>query len=192
MSRRIQVGLVFGAVLLVVIVALTIAYFWFGVFRSDRAVDLWLLVAWALVVVVWAYVLYTRVKTREELVRRFYLSNMGAYNHELGYVSFRQAAPDNDAFQFVSFAADSLAIMSYGFDVAEAPWDFEPRYVITTSVLHYHLLDDDEDAGAVVDRWEGTLLRVVTPGDESSYEKLGTYRNARELSLLLEEEGVFL
>ena len=192
MGERIQVGPIIGAVLLAAIVGLTVAYFWFGVFRSDQGLDLWLLVAWAIVIIVWVLVLRNRSRTREEMVRRFYLSPQGVYNYELGFAPLSQAAPSREAFEFVTFAADSLAAMSYGFEVANAPDDFAPTLVITTTVLDYHLLDDEEEGGAVVDRWEGTLLRMVEPGDESTYETLGSYRNARELSLLLEEQDVFL
>ena len=96
-----------------------------------------------------------------------------------------------DVLVLVTFAADSLAKMAYGYDVAELPADFVPKIVITTNTLRYHSPDNDEENGVVIDKWEGQVLRIAVPGDESTYELLGTYRNARELAYLLDENGAF-
>ena len=59
-------------------------------------------------------------------------------------------------------------------------------------VLRFHKIEDDEDGGAVIDEWKGSLLRIGVAGDESTYEVVGPYENARQLARLLGENGVFL
>ena len=192
MGKYVSPGMVLGTVLLVAVAGLTIAYLGFGVFRSDQGFDLWLLLAWIAVIVVFVLALRARSRTREELARRFFLSDDGVYNNELGYAPLPQANGDDIAFQIVSFAVDSLATMSYGFEVVDQPEGFDPKMVITTKVLEYHWPEGaDKSDGVVIDRWEGSLLRIVKNGGQPSFETLGTYRNARELALLLEGSGMF-
>ena len=192
-GRHISSGMILGTVLLVAAAVLTVAYLGFGVFRDDHGFDTWLLLVWVAVIVAFVVILFRRTRTREMLTRRFFLSEDGIYNFELGYAPLPEAIGDNLAFQVVSFAVDSLAAMSYGFEVVEQPQDFEPEMVITTTVLDFHWPEDaDENDGAVIDRWEGSLLRIVKPGDWSACETIGTYRNARELALLLEDSGMLL
>ena len=192
MGKHIRIGTIVGAVLLVAIVALTIAYVGFGVFKGTNHFIIWLLLGWAVLIAVLSFVLYHRSSTREEIIRRFYLSDEGVFNYELGYASYDQAVDQNEAAQFVAFAVDSLASMSYGFETTEPPEDFTPKYVITTNTLLYHWPNNDKESVVVIDRWEGKLLRVVTPDDESSYETIGSFRNGRELASLLEKQDIFL
>lgn len=192
MGKGVRAGIVVEAIVLVVALALSIAYLNLGLFRGDRGFDLWLIILWVLVAAVALFILWQRSLTREEMVRRFYVSDEGVYNHEIGYAPISQIAPDADAYEFVSFAADSLAEMSYGFEVADPPEDFKPTVMISTRLLRYRKPADDEDGGAVVDQWKGSLYLVETPGDEKTYKSAGTYENARELAQLLEDNGLFL
>lgn len=192
MGKGVRIGIVVEAVVLIVAIALSIAYFQTGLFKSDKGLDIWLLILWVLVAAVLLVVLWWRSTTREEMVRRFYLSESGVYNHEIGYAPFDRIAPDMDSYEFVAFAADSLAEMSYGFEVADVPDDFKPTRLILTRVLHFHRSEDGEEGGAVVDQWEGSLVSVENPSDEKTFKELGTYKNARELARLLEDDGLFL
>ena len=191
MKRRIRIEWIVATVVLVAAVAWTIAYFVWGVFRTDNGINLALVALWVAAAAVLLLLLFQRSGEREEMVRRFYVSDDGVYNYELGYAPFSHVERGEDAIMFATFAADSLAEMSYGFDVAELPEAFEPKLIITTNTLRFHRPDGDEEGGVVIDSWEGQLLRIVTPGDESNCETLGSYRNARELAYLLEESGAF-
>ena len=195
MGKGVRVGIIVEIVVLVIAVALSVAYFQMGLFRSDKGFDIWLLILWVLVAAVLLFVLWWRSLTREEMVRRFYLSPDGVYNHEIGYAPLERIAATNDAFQFVSFAAESLATMSYGFEVADTPEDFKPNLIISTRSFHFHKIDEEaeaEDGAVVIDQWKGSLMSVGTPGDEKTYTELGTFENARELARLLEDNGAFL
>ncbi|GEM_PF-2897847 len=183
---------VVGIIALVVIAGLLVVYFSFGVFRGDRGINLLLMLLWVVLVILMIVVLQRRVLKREEIVRRFYLSKDGIYNNEMGYALFPHVDRGDDMLQFVLFAANSLVEMSYGFKMADPPDDFQPTLIITTEKLRFHRPEGVEEGGAVIDEWKGTLLRIVTPGDEGSYELLGTYGNARELAFLLEEHEAFL
>ena len=190
MGRYVSPGMILGTVLLVAVAALTIAYLGFGVFRGEDGFILWLLLAWVAVIVVFVVALRMRSRTREELARRFFLSEGGIYNHELGYAPLPDADGGDAALRIVSFAVDSLATMSYGFEVVDRPQDFEPKLVIATTALEYHWTGGAGEGGVVIDRWEGSLLRIAKPGDESSLETIGTYRNACDLAELLEGSGM--
>ena len=192
MGKGVRVGIIVEAIVLVAAIALSIAYFRMGLFRSDKGFDIWLLIVWVLVAAILLFILWSRSLTREEMVRRFYLSDEGVYNHEIGYAPLSRIAADNDAYQFVSFAADSLTTMSYGFEVADVPDDFRPKFIISTNSFLFHSSGEDEDGGAVIDQWKGSLIRVGVPGDEASYTELGSYENVRELARLLEDNGAFL
>ena len=192
MGKGVRIGIIVEAIVLVAAIILSLAYFRMGLFRSDKGFDIWLLIVWVLVAAILLFILWSRSLTREELVRRFYLSDEGVYNHEIGYAPLSRIAADNDAYQFVSFAADSLTTMSYGFEVADVPDDFRPKFIISTNSFQFHNSGDDEDGGAVIDQWKGSLTRVGVPGDEASYTDLGSYENVRELARLLEDNGAFL
>ena len=192
MGKGVRIGIIVEAIVLVAAIALSIAYFRMGLFRSDKGFDIWLLIVWVLVAAILLFILWSRSLTREEMVRRFYLSDEGVYNHEIGYAPLSRIAADNDAYQFVSFAADSLTTMSYGFEVADVPDDFRPKFIISTNSFQFHNSGEDDDSGAVIDQWKGSLTRVGVPGDEASYTDLGSYENVRELARLLEDNGAFL
>ena len=192
MGKGVRIGIIVEAIVLVAAIILSLAYFRMGLFRSDKGFDIWLLIVWVLVAAILLFILWSRSLTREELVRRFYLSDEGVYNHEIGYAPLSRIAADNDAYQFVSFAADSLTTMSYGFEVADVPDDFRPKFIISTNSFLFHSSGEDEDGGAVIDQWKGSLIRVGVPGDEASYTELGSYENVRELARLLEDNGAFL
>lgn len=191
MRKRTRIEWVVGVVVIVAAIIWTIAYYALGAFRSDNGVNLVLVALWVAAAIVLLLLLLKYSRTREEMVRRFYVSDEGIYNHELGYVPFSHIEGGEDVLVLVTFAADSLAKMAYGYDVAELPADFVPKIVITTNTLRYHSPDNDEENGVVIDKWEGQVLRIAVPGDESTYELLGTYRNARELAYLLDENGAF-
>lgn len=191
MGKGVRVGIIVEAIVLVAAVALSIFYFRFGLFRTDHGVDIWLIIVWVLVAAVLLLVLWWRSQTREEMVRRFYLSDKGIYNHEIGYAPFSRVAASGDAYEFVSFAADSLTTMSYGFDVADRPEDFKPTLVISTRAFRFHQSGEGDEAGAVIDQWKGSLLSVGIPGDEKTYTEIGSYENIKELAHLLEENDVF-
>lgn len=190
MGKSVRVGIIVEVIVLVVAVALSFFYFQFGLFRRDHGIDIWLIILWVFVAAVLLFVLWWRSQTREEMVRRFYLSSEGIYNHELGYAPLARVAASGDAFEFVSFAADSLVTMSYGFEVADKPDDFRPTLVISTRAFNFHQLEGDD--GAVVDQWKGALLEVGVPGDEKTYVEIGTYENTKELARLLEDNNVFV
>ena len=192
MGKGVRVGIVVEAIVLVAAIVLSFAYFRMGLFKSDKGFDIWLLIVWVLVAAILLFILWSRSLTREEMVRRFYLSDEGIYNHEIGYAPLSRIAADNDAYQFVSFAADSLTTMSYGFEVADVPDDFRPKFIISTNSFLFHSSGEEEDGGAVIDQWKGSLIRVGVPGDEASYTELGSYENVRELARLLEDNGAFL
>ena len=193
MNGTVRASVVVEIVVLLAAVGLTVAYFFFNLTRSDRGLTLILIALWVLVAALAPIALSRKNETREEIIRRFYLSEEGIYNHEIGYASFDRAVSSNDAYEFVSFAADSLAEMSYGFEDVDPPDDFKPIFVISTYPFHCHKPEDaEEDDGAITDSWQGALLSVEDPEDESTYKELGTYGDARELAVLLEENGVFL
>lgn len=192
MGKGVRVGIIVEAIVLVAAIVLSFAYFRMGLFRSDKGFDIWLLIVWVLVAAILLFILWSRSLKREEMVRRFYLSDEGIYNHEIGYAPLSRIAADNDAYQFVSFAADSLTTMSYGFEVADVPDDFRPKFIISTNSFLFHSSGEDEDGGAVIDQWKGSLIRVGVPGDEASYTELGSYENVRELARLLEDNDAFL
>ena len=190
MRKRTRIEWIVGVAVIVAAIVWTIAYCALGAFRSDNGVDLALVVLWVAAAIVLLLLLVQRSRMREEMVRRFYISDEGVYNHELGYVPFSRIEGGEDVMVLVTFAADSLAKMSYGYEVAELPADFVPKVAITTTTLRFHSPDNDVENGVVIDKWEGQLLRIPVPGDESTYELLGTYRNACELGYLLEENEV--
>lgn len=145
-------------------------------------------IAFLLMCVVWYLTLQ-----REVLVRRFFLSRDWVYNHEIGYAPISMVVGEAGAYDFVAFAADALAMMAYGFDVAEAPNDFEPILVIDSVVFLFHLSGDEEgeeDDGVVVDEWRGVLRRVSRrPIGKHRYATIAEFDNAGELARLLDEEG---
>ena len=184
MRKQSIAGLVIVILLLLAAIIYTLCYAYFRLFVIDHWRNILVLVLWAAVAVVAVAWFVNSSKTREELLRRYYLSHEWVYNHEIGYARLSQAVPDGDAYEFVSFAADSLVEMSYGFDVAEAPDNFEPEFMVSTTNFQVRRTGD----GAVVSRWQGSLHRVVSDpnGTRGTYE-IAEFKNAAELAQLLEQ-----
>ena len=184
MRKQAFASLVLGIILLVAALAYTICYAYFHLYVIDHWRNIVVIVLWALAAAVLAIAFVERSHTREELIRRYYLSPEWIYNYEIGYARLSQAVPSGDAYEFVSFAADSLVEMSYGFEVAEAPTDFEPEFMVSTTTFKVRHTGD----GAVVSVWKGSLHRVVSDadGNRGTYE-IGSFENAAELARLLEQ-----
>ncbi|MGI6221723.1 MAG: hypothetical protein ACOYIP_07675 [Coriobacteriales bacterium] len=185
MGRRTRVYSILFA-LLVVIAVLLILYFGLKIFYFDRGVNLWLLILAAAVVACGAFILGYRDLKREQMIRRLYLSDEGIYNFEIGYVPISRIEGSDDFLQLVMFAATSLVEMSYGFEVAGLPDDFEPSLMIATERLRFHR-PEGEDGYAVIDQWKGSLVRISSLHGEGEQEVLGTFGNAKDLSLLLDD-----
>ena len=137
--------------------------------------------------------LWQRTLYRESLVRRFFVSPHWVYNAEIGFAPIGQVTDSGDSFGFVTFAAETLANMSYGFDVAQAPNSFDPKLVIDSHVFHVHNASEDPEDSIVVDKWWGMLHKVVGSDAEGRpvLEGIGTFSNAGELARLLDDSGVF-
>lgn len=197
MGKGLRSAIIVEAVVLVFALLFSVYYFMRGMYRPGHAMDVLLIVAWVLVAAAGLFIFWQRSLLREEMIRRFYLSKDWVYNHEIGYAPLKQVMPDGDAYGFVTFAADSLAHMSYGFEVADTPSDFVPELLISSDTFRFHLSgdgepDSDDDASAVIDQWEGTLQLAHPDGNGGhTYTELGTYSNARELARLLEDNGAF-
>ena len=194
MHSQLKAAIIVEITVLAIAFAFSIFYFAMGLYRSSHVLDILLVVLWVLVAGILLYVFKQRSNLREEMVRRFYLSHHWMYNHEIGYAPIGEIMPDFDAYEFVAFAADALARMSYGFDVASAPDDFKPEFLISTKDFLFHLVDDEEtsDEGSVViDKWAGTFHKIETSGNgKQVYTEIGTFKNAKELSRLIESNGV--
>lgn len=134
-------------------------------------------------------ILWRRTLERETLVRRFFVSPHWIYNHEIGYAPLDNIAPDDDVYGFVTFAAEALARMSYGFEVANPPESFEPIVLIDSRVFLYHAASDDPDDGIVIDEWRGMVRHVTGTdlSDESNFEDIAAFDDAGELARLLED-----
>ena len=193
MHKQLKIALIVEAIVLVIAAGFSIFYFVMGLYHSSRVLDVLLVILWVIVAFVLLLWFRSRSFVREAMVRRFYLSHDWVYNHEIGYAPLSQIIPDGDAYEFVTFAADALAKMSYGFEVADAPTDFVPEYLITSARFECHLIGDDADPadkGVVIDRWQGALKRVKDKGNGThEFEELGKYSGAIELAHLLEEAG---
>ena len=178
---------------LVAVLAGSLVYvlaFAFGMVGHDRPLLNAIMLLIAVIVIAYLnYTLWNRTLLREALVRRFFMSSEWVYNHEIGYAPLAQIVPDGDAFGFVTFAAEALARMSYGFEVAELPESFEPSVCIDSRIFHYHTASDDPDDGIVVDAWRGVVRKVTGEdlNDESSFEDIAPFDDAGELARLLED-----
>ena len=192
MGKGLKTAIAVEIVVLVVAFVFSIVYFSRGLYHTSHLHTVALVALWVLVAAALLFVFWSRSLKREEMIRRFYFNRDWIYNHEIGYAPVSQIAPDLDPYELVTFAADSLARMSYGFEVAEAPEDFNPTYLVTSSAFQYHkpYVEDgdeaDDDSSVVVDRWTGSLVRITDSDDENDYESVGTFTNARELARLLE------
>ena len=171
--------------------------FAFGMVGHDRPLLNAVMLLIAVIVIAYLnYTLWNRTLLREALVRRFFMSSEWAYDHEIGYAPLAQIVPDGDAFGFVTFAAEALARMSYGFEVAAPPEVFEPQLVIDSFVFHVHFAGDEEDLedeGVVVDKWEGILYEASTDSKgELELFEISRFDNAVELAQLIGDNNSFL
>lgn len=189
MEKRYRIHVIFGVLAVIAVGILVAFYFRYGVQRVDKGMNLLLIVLGVAVAAIAIDFLQGRARNREKIIQRFYFSSDGIYNYEIGYAPFERVNETEDALQFATFAAVSLVNMSYGFDVVEPPEDFKPEFILTTEKLKFHRVDNEEDGAVVIDVWQGKLLRMETPGDETKTEVVGAYKNARELAYLLEEHG---
>ena len=193
MGKGLRAAIVVEAIVLIAALLFSVAYFLMGMYRADHLMDVLFVVLWVLVAGALLFVFWQRSLLREEMIRRFYLSNDWIYNHEIGYAPISQIAPSGDVYELVTFAADSLARMSYGFEVADTPQDFEPNLMISSNIFKFHMVEEDgEDASVVIDQWEGALQKAQPDGNGGhTYTELGTYGNAKELARLLEDAEEF-
>jgi len=188
MGKGLRAGIVVEAIVLVLAIALSVAYVQLGLYRENNGADIWLLMAWVLVAAIALFILWWRSLTREEMVRRFYVSADGVYNHEVGYASLSDVAAGGDAKAFVSYMADTLVNLTYKFDVANVPQGFKPAFIVNTRLAQI----DSQAAGGVdaISQWTGNLVKVGTPGDESTYTSLATFESADELIDAIAANGV--
>ena len=189
MRSQLKAAFVVEAIVLIVALVFSVVYFVMGLYKSSRTLDVLLVIVWVLVGAVLLLAYRSRLRERDKLVRRFYLSRDWMYNHEIGYAPLSQIAPDRDPYEFVTFAAEALARMSYGFEVADAPSDFSPEYMITSSQFRFHFAGEGkspDEKSVVIDRWKGALQRVVVgPDGARKAEPIDTYANAKQLAVLL-------
>ena len=192
MGKRMGIAIVVAAVVLAVAFVFSATYFSLGLYHASTLSTVVLVVLWVLVAVLLLFALWSRSLKREEMVRRFYLNEDYIYNHEIGYAPILSIVPNGDAYELVTFAAASLARMSYGFEIAETPDDYTPRYLVKSRVFTFHEpYEKEESAGedgrpVVIDRWEGELLKVSDAQSEDDFEVVGTFANARGLARLLQ------
>ncbi len=196
MRKNLMIALVVEAVVLIVAFALSVACIQFGVGKRALVMNLSMIVLLVLVSGALMFFYWWRVLQRDEMARRFYVSKDWIYNHEIGHAPISRVRAEGDAYDFVTFMADALAKMSYGFEVADAPEDFSPELVIDSREFHFHFLDENEGDstdGVVIDRWKGALQRVsITKGGKVSLVDVGTFGNAAELAGLIEESMDFV
>ena len=190
MHQQMKAVLIVEAIVLVCALGFSIFYFANGLYRTSHLLDVTLVVLWVLVAGVLLLLFRSRENAREHLMRRFYLSPEWIYNHEIGYAPISKFSPDMDMYGLVMFAANALAHMSYGFEVANAPADFKPSFIIDSEVFLFHLVgeeDEPENASVVVDEWKGTLQQIIhSSSGEPEYVEIGSFSNAKQLAELLD------
>ena len=189
MGKSTRSALLFEGFVLVAALVALVSILLAGPGHEQALLQISLVLAGVIVAGLLTFVLMQRTLEREMLVRRFFVSPHWIYNHEIGYAPLDGIAPNDNVYGFVTFAAEALARMSYGFEVANTPSSFEPEYIIESSAFLFHSTDEDDDEGAVVvDTWEGTLLKVDNPRDgKSSQSEVGNFSNAGDLARLIEE-----
>lgn len=190
MRNQLKAAIAVEIVVLVIALGFSVFYVANNLYRTSHALDVLLVVLWVLVAAIGLLVFRSRTLVREEMVRRFYLSADGLYNHEIGYAPLSKLAPEHDTYELVMFAAEALAKMSYGFEVAVPPEGFEPKFMISSRTFNFHLVGDEEEpeyASVVIDQWKGVLYKVeLVKSGNHSYTELGTFDNAKELARLLD------
>lgn len=198
MRKGLITAIAVEAVVLVVAFALSVACISFGVGERNLIANIATIAVLVLVSGVLLFVYWWRTMQRDEMARRFYISRDWVYNHEIGHAPMKRVLSGDGSYDFVTFAADALAKMSYGFEVADAPADFSPEFVIDSRAFHFHFAGDDDgtgDAGegVVVDRWQGALQRVSVGADgKLSLTDVGRFENASELARLIDDNVDFI
>ena len=196
MRKGLVAAIAVEAVVLIVAFALSVACIRFGVGEGNLIANIVAIVLLVLVSGVLLFVYWWRTMQRDEMARRFYISKDWIYNYEIGHAPMKRVMAEGDSYGFVTFAADSLAKMSYGFEVADTPEDFSPEFVIDSRVFHFHLAGDETDDaadGVVVDHWQGALQRVsVGAGGKLALADVGQFGNASELARLLDDHVDFI
>lgn len=197
MGKGLTVAIVIEAIVLVVAFVVTAMFLLFGFGRANPVLNALLVVLWVVVAGLLLFVFWWRSLLREEMLRQFFVADDWVYNHEIGYAPMKRIVPNGDAYRFVTFAADALAKMSYGFEVAEAPEEFHPRFLISSKEFHYHFSGGDDEDGegsdaVVVDHWRGSLELIQAGAyDAANYIEVGEFENAWDLARLLEDNGAF-
>lgn len=190
MHQQMRAVFIVEAIVLVCALGFSVFYFANGLYRTSHLLDVTLVVLWVLVAGVLLLLFRSREKAREQIVRRFYLSPEWIYNHEIGYAPISKLSSDLDMYGLVMFAADALAHMSYGFEVANAPENFQPSFVIESETFLFHLVGEETDsdnASVVVDEWKGTLQQVKhNSNGEQEFTEIGSFSNAKQLAELLD------
>ena len=188
MRKYLKSALLVEALVLVGAVAFFVTFLLSGVGHDHPVLNVTIVLAGVVAVWFLLAILVRRTLLREALVRRFYISPDWIYNHEIGYAPLRRVIPDGNVYDFVIFAAEALAHMSYGFEVAETPASFEPRYLIESNVFLFHTTDDPDDpeGGVVIDAWEGVLRAIDDPdAGEAGLRDIASFSDAGELARLL-------
>ena len=180
----VHAGVLTGALLFL------LAFLRFGLGHDSPLLNMALVLIGLVTVTLLLSVFWRQTLRRESMVRRFYISSEWIYNHEIGYAPLERIVPDGNVFDFVTFAADALAHMSYGFEVANPPTSFVPSFVIDSEVFLYHQSGNEQDDGVVVDEWQGVLCHVDDPtlGDRG-FSIIDSFENAGELADLLARNG---
>lgn len=188
MGTSLKIGIVLEVVVLGI--ALWFSYFYFsnGFYQLNHGYDVLLVMLWVLVAALLLFLLWSRSLLREEMMRRFYISPEWIYNHEIGYAPVKKVMGEGNVYDFVAFAADSLAEMSYGFEVAETPDNFKAEYVVSSRRFRYHHTGD----GVVIDQWQGVLQKVKRSQNSTDFSLVvvGEYENINQLARLMEDNGV--
>ena len=190
MRNQMKAVIAVEIVVLVAALCFTVFYVANGLYRTSHVLDVLLVVLWVLVAAALLLVFRSRSLVREEMRRRFYLSREWIYNHEIGYTPTPKVDASDGCYSSVMYYAEALARMSYDFEVAEAPTDFEPAYLVKSTTFLFHLVGeagDPEDRSVVIDQWEGVLQKVDrNPSGRHTYTDVGAFTNAKELARLLE------
>ena len=197
MHKQRKIAFLIAAATLVAAIVFTVI----GGLRGWYGQPTWLsslvIVLWIVAVIALFQAYQMRTYAREKVVRRFYLSPEYIYNHEIGYSSISQIAR-KDPYAFVLYTGEALAKLTYGLNVAAAPDQFQPTFLVENKEFEFHFIEDDEgpqrreDQGVVIDTWSGTVNRIEYASDKSSSNhELGTFVNATELAMLLDVNGAF-
>ena len=194
MSKHLKGAIAVQSLVLLAALTFLLGLFRFGLGAEHPLLNISLVLAGILTAALLLSVLWQRTLLREALVRRFYISPSWIYNHEIGYAPLSQVVPDGDAYGFVLFAANALARMSYGFEVAETPQAFEPVLIIDSPTFLFHTSgeeSDDPDEGVVIDEWQGVLRPVesLSHGEQGLGEAVD-FENAGDLAQLLQDSGI--